>query len=77
MGFKRLYSDAGIFICQHNNSTFAIIVAYVDNVLFVGPNKSFIFSKKQLFKTEWECRDLGDARNSSECVYNTKDNLFI
>jgi len=62
MGFKRLYSDAGIFICQHSDSTFAIIVAYVDDVLFVGPNKSFIKSKKQLFMTKWECRDLGNCK---------------
>lgn len=62
MGFKRLYSDAGIFICRHSDGTFAIIVAYVDDVLFVGPNKSFIFSKKQLFMTKWECRDLGDCK---------------
>jgi len=58
-GFKHLSSDAGIFICQHSNSTFAIIVAYV---LFVGPNQSFIKSKKQLFMTKWECRDLGDCK---------------
>jgi hypothetical protein len=62
MGFKRLYSDAGIFICRHSDGTFAIIVAYVDDVLFVGPNKSFIYSKKQLFMTKWECRDLGDCK---------------
>ena len=62
MGFKRLYSDAGIFICRHSDGTFAIIVAYIDNVLFVGPNKSFIQSKKQLFMTKWECRDLGDCK---------------
>src|SRR5258707_4523115 len=62
MGFKHLYSDAGIFICQHGDSTFAIIVAYVDDVLFVGPNQSFIKSKKQLFMTKWECRDLGDCK---------------
>src|SRR5258708_1306542 len=62
MGFKRLYSDAGIFICRHSDSTFAIIVAYVDNVLFVGPNQSFIKSKKQLFMTKWECCDLGDCK---------------
>jgi len=62
MGFKCLYSDAGIFICQHSNGTFAIIVAYVDDVLFVGPSKSFIFLKKQLFMTKWECHDLGDCK---------------
>jgi transposase InsO family protein len=62
MGFKRLYSDAGIFICRHSDGTFAIIVAYVDDVLFVGPSQSFIQSKKKLFMTKWECRDLGDCK---------------
>ncbi len=62
MGFKRLYSDAGIFICRHSDGTFAIIVAYVDDVLFVGPNQSFIKSKKQLFMNKWECRDLDDCK---------------
>ena len=62
MGFKRLYSDAGIFITRYNDGTFAIIVAYVDDVLFVGPSQSFIQSKKKLFMTKWECRDLGDCK---------------
>ena len=62
MGFKHLYSNAGIFICRHSDGTFVILITYVDDVLFVGPNKSFIFSKKQLFMTKWECRDLGDCK---------------
>jgi len=62
LGFKRLYSDAGIFICRHSNGTYAIVVAYVDDILFVGPTQSFIESKKKLFMTKWECRDLGDCK---------------
>jgi hypothetical protein len=62
LGFKRLYSDAGLFICRHDDGTFAIIVAYVDDILFVGPNRSFIQSKKKLFMDKWECRDLGDCQ---------------
>ena len=62
MGFKCLYSDAGIYICRHDNGTFAIVVAYVDDILFVRPNKSFIQSKKKLFMDKWECCDLGDCQ---------------
>ena len=39
-----------------------IIVAYVDNILFVGPNKSYILSRKQLFMAKWECCDLGNCQ---------------
>jgi len=78
MGFKSLYSDAGIFICQHSDSTFAIIVAYVDNVLFVGPNQSFIKSKKQLFMTKWECRDLGNCKEFlCMCVQHKGRSIYI
>ena len=62
MGFTRLYSDAGLFIARHADGVFVIIVAYVDDILFAGPNKSAIASKKQLFMTKWECRDLGDCQ---------------
>jgi hypothetical protein len=62
LGFKCLYSDAGIYICQHDDGTFAIIVPYVDDILFVGPNSSFIQSKKKLFMAKWECHDLGDCK---------------
>jgi hypothetical protein len=61
LGFKRLYSDAGLFICRVNGKLL-IVVAYVDDVLFVGPDKSFIQSKKQAFMDKWECRDLGDCK---------------
>jgi hypothetical protein len=73
MGFNRLYSDAGIFICRHSNGTFAIIVAYVDDVLFVGPSQSFIQSKKKLFMAKWECRDLGDCKEFLRMRITRKD----
>ena len=61
LGFVRLYSDAGIFICR-TQGTYVIVVAYVDDILFVGPNMSVIISKKQAFMDKWECRDLGDCK---------------
>jgi len=38
------------------------MIAYVDDILFMGPNKSLIISKKTLFMKQWECRDLGDCK---------------
>ena len=78
MGFKRLYSDAGIYICRDDNGTFAIIVAYVDDILFVGPNKSFIIKQKKLFMAKWECRDLGDCKEFLRMRVTRKgDSIYI
>ena len=33
-----------------------------DDILFAGPDKSFINSQKQKFMSKWECRDLGDCK---------------
>ncbi len=38
------------------------MIAYIDDILFIGPNKSFIASKKALFIKKWECRDLGEVK---------------
>ena len=38
------------------------MIAYVDDILFMGPNKSLLASKKALFMERWECRDLGDCK---------------
>jgi len=62
LGFKRLYADAGIFVCRHKDSTILVMLAYVDDILFMGPNKSLLMSKKALFMEQWECRDLGECK---------------
>jgi hypothetical protein len=62
LGFKRLYADAGLFVCRHNDGTILVMIAYVDDILFMGPNKSLLASKKALFMEQWECRDLGDCK---------------
>jgi len=62
LGFKRLYADAGIFVCRHKDSTILIMLAYVDDILFMGPNKSLLMSKKTLFMEQWKCRDLGECK---------------
>jgi hypothetical protein len=58
IGFKRLASDSGLF---YNKEKSIVAIVYVDDVLFLGPNKSLLLSTKELFKSMWECRDLGDA----------------
>ena len=62
LGFTRLYADAGLFVSRHSDGTLIIIIAYVDDVLFLGPNKSLLVSKKTEFMKLWECRDLGDCK---------------
>lgn len=57
--FKRIHSDAGLFVAQHSDGSYAIMLAYVDDLMLTGPNKSVIASKKQQFMEKWECRDLG------------------
>ncbi len=36
LGFKRLYADTGIFVCQHKDSTILIMLAYVDDIFVHG-----------------------------------------
>src|SRR5260370_25281693 len=36
-----------------------VVVLYVDDVLFLGNNKTLLMEKKNAFMKKWECRDLG------------------
>ena len=58
--FKRLSTDTGIFIFRDTNGEFVIIIAYVDDLLIMGKNKSLVDKKKEQFMQKWECRDLGE-----------------
>jgi hypothetical protein len=60
LGFRRLVSDAGLFI-KYDNGERIVVVVYVDDALFCGPNKAKVLKAKQDFMSKWECRDLGDA----------------
>jgi hypothetical protein len=62
LGFKRLYADAGIFVCRHKDGTILVMLAYVDDILFMGPNKTLLIAKKKLFMERWECRDMGECK---------------
>src|SRR5271169_2412462 len=60
LGFKRLVSDAGLFICRHKRGII-ITVIYVDDAIFTWNNKKFLNEVKALFMDKWECRDLGEV----------------
>ena len=62
LGFKRLYADSGIFVAHHGDGMPIAILAYVDDILFLGPNSALLASKKKLFMDQWECRDLGKCK---------------
>ena len=59
LGFTRLHSDAGIF---HHKQFNVVVIAYVDDCIFAGKNKSNILKLKIQFMKIWECRDLGEAK---------------
>jgi Reverse transcriptase (RNA-dependent DNA polymerase) len=61
LGFKRLKSDAGIFMCQEGTELIVAVV-YVDDAMFFGKNEKLVNKKKALFMNKWECRDLGEVK---------------
>ena len=59
LGFISLLSDSGIFFNKAKKIT---AIVYVDDVLFLGPDKKSLLDAKQQFMKRWECRDLGKAQ---------------
>ena len=58
LGFKRLRSDAGVFVYNHNRQM-VVAVVYVDDSFFCGPKNSPLVEKlKNAFTKKWECREL-------------------
>ncbi|KAL7284847.1 hypothetical protein ACG7TL_002160 [Trametes sanguinea] len=62
LGFNRLVSDPGLFICKDKNGQLVIVVVYVDDALFCGPDKALVEKMKAKFMKKWECRDLGEVK---------------
>ncbi|KAL7281533.1 hypothetical protein ACG7TL_004850 [Trametes sanguinea] len=62
LGFSRLVSDPGLFICKDKNGQLVIVVVYVDDALFCGPDKALVEKMKAKFMKKWECRDLGEVK---------------
>ena len=61
LGFKRLNSDARIYVCCEG-ADLIVAVVYVDDAVFLGKNKKLVDKKKALFMDKWECQDLGDVK---------------
>ena len=59
LGFTRCQSDAGIFF---NKEYKIVVIAYVDDCLFIGKELKRVLQAKEAFMTIWECRDLGKAK---------------
>ena len=59
MGFNRLKSDSGLFVLHRPDGTKIIVIVYVDDAIFIGPNKDDVNKAKDLFMQTWECRDMG------------------
>ncbi|KAJ8488956.1 hypothetical protein ONZ45_g13761 [Pleurotus djamor] len=62
LGFKRAKSDSGLFIYTHPNGSVVIAIIYVDDALFCGSDRQLVLKLKAAFMKQWECRDLGEAK---------------
>jgi hypothetical protein len=62
MGFRRLKSDSGIFALFGLNGIKVVVIIYVDDAIFLGPNIQDVNMAKDLFMKRWECRDLGTTK---------------
>jgi len=62
LGFRRTKSDSGIFILTSSHGPCVIVIVYVDDAIFMGPDRHFTNRKKAQFMKEWNCRDLGDTK---------------
>src|ERR1700761_9330392 len=59
LGLTRLLSDSGLFV---NKEKTIVAIVYVDDVLFLGADKTKLLRLKEQFMKAWECRNLGDAQ---------------
>jgi hypothetical protein len=63
LGFKRLLSDSGLFIMKNaSQEPEVIVIVYVDDAVFMGPNKSTVSKARDCFMKVWECHDLGEIK---------------
>ena len=61
MGFKRLKSDSGVFVLICSGRPEVIVIVYVDDAVFMGPQKHLVNTYKEHFMRNWECQDLGET----------------
>jgi hypothetical protein len=75
LGFTHLLSDSGIFI---NKDKSTITIVYVDDVLFLRPNKKDLLHVKEEFMKKWECRDLGKAKEFLHmCIQHKNGRIYL
>ena len=75
LGFTCLTSDSGLYVYRQGNNLVVVIV-YVDNAIFCGPNKALVHDLKNKFMAKWECCDLGDIKEFL-CMNITRDGSNI
>ncbi|KAJ3540522.1 hypothetical protein NM688_g6215 [Phlebia brevispora] len=59
LGFTHLKSDAGVFY-KYDDRDIIIVIIYVDDAIFGGPNKVKALKAKAEFMKKWDCCDLGE-----------------
>ena len=57
--YTYLHHITGVF---HHKQFNVVVIAYVDDCVFAGKNKSNVLKLKIQFMKIWECRDLGEAK---------------
>ena len=60
IGFKRTYSDAGVYV-YHQQGGDLILIVYVDDLLAAGPHLNVITDVHKSLASEFKMRDLGDV----------------
>lgn len=60
-GFIQSKADYSLFIRGHGDSFIALLV-YVDDILITGPSSTEMLKVKDLFRTNFFLKDLGDAK---------------
>src|SRR6266545_5762225 len=61
MGFRHLKSDLGIFALFSKDGIKVIIIVYVNDAIFMGPNKCDVSMAKDLLMQTWECHNMGNT----------------
>ena len=61
MGFIHSLSDPGTYF-KTIDQDIIILLAYVDNALFIGSNKTQVLAYKKQFMQRWKSCDLGKAK---------------
>jgi Reverse transcriptase (RNA-dependent DNA polymerase) len=76
LGFKRLVSDAGLFVCK-DFKEIIIAIVYVNDAMFFGKNKAQVDSKKKLLWTNGNAVTWEKSRNFYACISHEKEKIFI